>query len=407
MLNINQQRILIFVINLVYFQVGLLVSILSALMPEIIRSYKLSYTIAAGLPFAFYIAYALVSFPTGIANQKYSARNVLLFAFSFAFSGILLFVLFPGYLLSVTSLFILGSSLAVIQVSAVPLLRNVCGAEQLAFHSTMNQLAYGIGAFVSPLLFSFINTFLSGSHVSENILLQFFHHVTPLNFRWMAIYWFFMLVILITIIIILLIRFPQRAENNAITRVLGKDYRNLLQNKTVVFFFVALMAYASCEQGVAVWMSEFLNIYHGLNPQTEGASILSWYWLLISLGCLFGMLLLKLMESRVVLGIFTIGAILSFSLSIYGDAAVAKFAFPLVGFFESVMWPIILSIAVNSVSRHHEVLTGLMYTASVGGAFGPLIIGAVSDYSNLQFAFHFIFLPLTIILAVAFLFKNT
>jgi len=44
-------------------------------------------------------------------------------------------------------------------------------------------------------------------------------------------------------------------------------------------------------------MSKFLNTYHGFNPEAEGASAIAWFWGLMSIGCLLGLLVLKLVDS--------------------------------------------------------------------------------------------------------------
>jgi MFS transporter, FHS family, L-fucose permease len=120
------------------------------------------------------------------------------------------------------------------------------------------------------------------------------------------------------------------------------------------------------------------------------------------LGCLGGMVLLKLFDSRRVLAVLTILALISFSVGLYSGSGIARWSFPLVGLFESVMWPIILSMALNSVREHHESLTGFLYTASIGGALGPFIIGFFSDLSGLRPSLHYIYLPLLFILFIAF-----
>lgn len=311
----------------------------------------------------------------------------------------------PVYWSSVISLFIIGSALAIIQVSSVPLLRQVCGAGNLAFHSTLNQLLYGLGAFVSPLLFSWFVIILSTGQGQSNYIVQFFSAIIPANLHWISVYYFFALLLIVIIILIANTVFPIKSiaveEAGSNTNI----YWQLLQNKKVLFFFIALAAYVSCEQGNAVWMSEFFSKHHHLNPETTGASILSWYWILLSLGCMAGLFLLKIWSSRFVLGLFTLCAVICFSLSLYGPFQIAKITYPLVGFFESVMWPIILSLAVNSVNKNHETLTGFMFTASVGGVVGSVIIGNISDAMGVRIGLQYIYLPLMIVLSVALFVK--
>jgi fucose permease len=377
-------------------------SIMSALIPEIIETFQVSYGMASILPFAFYIALAITCIPTGIAGEYFPAKSILIFTFLIALSGVLIFVLFLNYWASVISLFIIGSSVAIIQVTAVPLLRRACGPENLAFHSTLNQLMYGAGAFLSPVIYSFLSVNLSEGGNKQNLFLQLLSRLVPEGFEWSSAYWLFALLIVSLIVIVLFVKFPERNAVHVVDQSRKGVFLELFRNKYVIFFFFSLVAYASCEQGIAAWMSKFFQDYHGLNPQTEGASILSFYWLLLTLGCLGGMLLLKIFDSRKVLGGLTILAMISLVFALYGNTTVSKIAFPLVAAFESVMWPVILALALNSVTKHHEVLSGFMFTASVGGALGPVIVGNIGDLFGLAVSLNYIFLPLVIVFSVAF-----
>lgn len=380
--------------------VGLLVSIMSALIPEIIKSFSLSYGLASLLPFSFYIAITLACIPAGLAGEKYSSKSILIFAFLFALAGIFVFVSLLSFQASIISLFIIGIAVAITQVTSVPLVRKVCGAENLAFHSTLNQLMYGGGAFLSPMIYSF----LTKSMLSEgnNPLKNIFSRFVPQGFEWTSAYWLFIVLLIILVLIISVVKFPEKNNDTIPDPAKGGVYLELFRNKYVILYFISLAAYASCEQGIAAWMSQFFKDYHGLNPQTEGASVLSFYWLLLTAGCFGGMMLLKIFDSRKVLAGLTIAAIVSLGVGIYGGTNYSKIAFPLVAACESVMWPVILSLALNSVRRHHEILSGLMFTASIGGAIGPFIIGNLGDIFGLRISLNYLFLAFLIVLSVAF-----
>lgn len=397
----NNYGLIIF-INLMFFQIGLLMSIMSVIIPEIISTFEVGYGMAAVLPFAFYIALGISCVPAGIAGEYFSPKKILTWTFLFALAGILIFVLFLSYRASILSLFIIGSAAAIIQVTTVPLLRRACGAENLAFHSTLNQLMYGAGAFFSPLVYSWLSNNLRMASDEANVFLRTLAMLVPEGFEWAAAYWLFALLVVSLVVIIVFLKFPAREEASAYRLGRRAVYGELFRNKYVIFYFLALVAYASCEQGIAAWLSKFFEDVHGVNPQTEGAMVLSWYWLLLTAGCSIGMLLLKVFDSRTVLGGLTLLAIISLAVALYSSPAVSKVAFPLMAACESVMWPVILSLALNSVARHHEALSGFMFTASIGGALGPLVIGVMGDAVGLQAAMNILFLPLLIVLSVAF-----
>jgi fucose permease len=46
------------------------------------------------------------------------------------------------------------------------------------------------------------------------------------------------------------------------------------------------------------------------------------------------------------------------------------------------MWPIIVSLALNSVAEHHGAFSGILSTAVIGRAVVPVIIGRLGDDSH-------------------------
>jgi len=114
----------------------------------------------------------------------------------------------------------------------------------------------------------------------------------------------------------------------------------------------------------------------------------------MTLGCLLGLVLLKLFDSRKILMAFTAGAMISLTVALIGSANAAVIAFPLCGFFASVMWSIVISLGLNSVSTHHGTLAGILCTGIVGGAIVPLVIGGLSDFIGLRSAMFLIYITL-------------
>jgi fucose permease len=179
-------------------------------------------------------------------------------------------------------------------------------------------------------------------------------------------------------------------------------YRALLRNPTVWLFFGCIFAYVGSEQGTANWISQFLAQYHHADPHTTGALAVSYFWGLLTVGCLLGLLLLKLFDSRRVLIGFSIAAILSLTAALFGSDRVSIVAFPLIGFFASIMWPVVSSLALNSVSEYHGSFAGILCTGIVGGAVVPVIIGRLGDHFGLRAGMCFLYLTFGCVLSVGF-----
>ncbi len=169
----------------------------------------------------------------------------------------------------------------------------------------------------------------------------------------------------------------------------------------MVLFFFGIVAYVGTEQSLANWMSQFLSTYHHFEPTLQGAHAVALFWGLMSIGCLLGLVLLKLLDAKVVLAAFTLLAFVSVGLALFGSAQTSLVAFPMSGFFLSVMYSIVFSLGLNSVSRYHGALSGILCTV-FGGAIVPLLVGLLGDRFGLRVALLSVFVTLTYILSVCF-----
>src|SRR5260370_26102768 len=114
------------------------------------------------------------------------------------------------------------------------------------------------------------------------------------------------------------------------------------------------------------------------------------------------MLLLKIFDSRKVLIGACVGAMFSLSAALFGPAKVSVIAFPVVGLFASVMWPIVVSLALNSVAEFHGFCSGILGTGIIGGAVVPVIIGRIGDFAGLRSGVAFLYVTFGFVLNVGF-----
>jgi fucose permease len=394
----KQSTLIVLLIFLIFSVISFLTNILGPLIPDIIDSFELSIGLAGFLPFSFFVAYGIMSVPSGVLIEKYSEKVVLIAGFLLAMIAALLFAIFPTFEIALLSLFSIGIGMAVLQVVINPLLRQAGGEEHFAFNSVFANFFFGAASFLSPLLYSsMVSTIHSKS--THPIILLFNKLVSP-ELKWVSLYWVFAATCLIMVGLIAFIKFP-KVELNANEKIeTGTSFRELLRNRNVILFFFGIFAYVGTEQGIANWMSKFLQLYHGIDPATGGASTISYFWGLITVGCFLGLLLLKLFDSRHILIVFAMGAIITLTIAISGSTSVALIAFPLTGFFISIMWSIIFSLGMNSVPHHHGTLSGILCTGIVGGAIVPLIIAGVAELIGLKLAMVTLFITLGYILSI-------
>ncbi|WP_025764297.1 MFS transporter [Dyadobacter tibetensis] len=394
----HRNAFIVGLILLIFFVISFLTNILGPIIPDIVQSFDLSIGLAGFLPFSFFVAYGVMSIPAGLLVERYGEKVMLLSAFFLAFTGALLFAMIPSFTIALTSLFIIGIGMAILQVVINPLLRVAGGESRFAFNSVLGQLFFGGASFLSPMLYSYLvlNVHQGRSDFPFNLL----DGLVPAALKWVSLYWVFAIIAACMVLIIVLVRFPKVELHDDERIDVGKAFNDLSTKRSVWLFFLGIFAYVGTEQGIANWISQFLQMYHGIDPATEGASVISLFWGLLTVGCFLGLVLLRIFDSRQVLIFFTTGAVIALLVALFGTIDMALIAFPLTGFFASVMYSIIFSLALNSVPHHHGTFSGILCAGIAGGAVVPLIIGGLAEIFGLQMAMLFLLVSLGYIFSI-------
>ena len=385
---------------LTFFVISLLTNIIGPLVPDIIKSFELSLTLVALLPFAFFIAYGVMSVPAGMLLERCREKPVMVGAFALAFVGALLFSTLPRYPTAIVSLFLIGAGMAALQVAINPLLRVAGGGEHYAFNSVLAQIIFGGASFLSPFIYTYFVRNLGRPGSETKPLIGLMSKLVPPALPWVAVYWIFAALVVVMVVVLAVVRFPVVVRKEEERAGAWAAHKELFKNRTVLLYFLGIFAYVGTEQGVANWISQFLLAYHKYDPQTIGAGKVSLFWGLMTVGGILGLILLKFLDSRKVLLGFTVAALVFLTLALFGPGSLALVMFPLVGFAASVMWPVIFSLALNSVSSRHGSFSGILCTGIVGGALVPLLIGRLGDAFGLRQGLLVLYLTLGYILSI-------
>ena len=396
----KRNRYTVVLIFITFFVISFLTNILGPIIPDIINSFSLNLTLAAMLPFSFFIAYGVMSIPAGMLVERFKEKTMMIASFVVAFLGAFSFSLAPRYGVALSSLFSIGLGMAMLQVAINPLLRVSGGEEHFAFNSVLAQLIFGAASFISPSVYTYLVAHLKNPGGTHNPLVVILAGVVPGEYPWVSLYWVFAFVCILMVLLIAASRLPRVERKEDERAGAWETHRRLLKNKTVILFFFGIFAYVGTEQGISNWLSQFLATYHGCDPQTEGASTVGWFWGMMTIGCLLGLVLLKIFDSRKVLFGFAAAAIILLTASLFGSREIALLAFPATGFAASVMWSIIFSLALNSVDSHHGSFSGILCTAVIGGAVIPLLIGWLGDRFGLRAGMITLYITLAYILSI-------
>ena len=387
-------------VMLTFFVISLITNVIGAINPDVGQSFGLSLTLVGLLAFAFFIAYGVMSIPAGLLVERYREKPVMIAAFGLALAGALLISLVPSYPVFLLSLFLIGAGMAALQVAINPLLRTAGGEEHYAFNSVLAQLIFGGASFLSPFIYTYFVRNIGRPGGEGKPFVGLMSKLVPPSLPWVSVYWIFAVLAVVMIVVLAAIRFPVVVRKEDERAGAWATHRTLFKNRTVVLYFLGIFAYVGTEQGVANWISQFLTTYHGYDPQTVGAAKVALFWGMMTIGGIHGLFLLRFVDSRRILVSFTASAIAFLTLGLFGPGPLAQFAFPLVGFAAAVMWPIIFSLALNSVPSRHGSFSGILCTGIVGGALVPLLIGRLGDAFGLRQGMFVLYLTLGYILSI-------
>jgi len=391
-MKINFNIGLVVFVMVVFFVISFITNIIGPLIPQFIKTYNLSLVLASFLPLSFFFSYGVFSVPAGIFLERYGGKIVMLSAFIISSSGAALILLMPGYLSFIFSFFMIGTGMAILQVAINPILRYAVSGENFAFFSIIGQLAFGSASFLSPVFYRFL--------LEKKI---FFGLHTFNDEPWLWIYVLFILAIIALLVFLYFLKIPGNQSTSEKFDI--NVFSKFLNNRISYFYFFGIFSYVGVEQGINNWSSQFLYQYHSLDPEVVGVDVISAFWGNLTIGTIISLFLVKLIDEKKLLSIYSLSSSIIAFLAIHGDSEISVLSFKLLGFSISGVWSVMISLGLNSIPKNHSVFTGILLTGIVGGAIFPFVVAGIGQLFNLKVGMHIILIGLVYLLYVSFMAK--
>ena len=374
----NKYRFLFFVTVLLYVSFGLLTSVIGVIIDRFQVDYHVSLTIAALLPFAFFLAYGLTSVPFGIAMDKYGAKTILLTGTILMTLGSLLCYLSNNYIIIILVIFLVGVGVTAIQVAGNPFIRELDVPSKYTANLTIVIGIGSLGYAFSPLLVPLMQSN---------------------GFSWKSVYLLFAIINAIILVILFLSKFPEikLVEEEKIN---ASKIAALLKSPIILTYSLGIFLYVGAEVGVSSYIITYMNKIHGLtNTQSfwnEGsfmysvfpsktALVVALFWLFQAIGRLIISPMMKYVSERKLFIIHSMGTIIALLVAIItNNETVALIMFALVGYFTCASFTSVFSAAINSFKENHGTISGILGTAIVGGAFVGWMVGYTGEHLNMK-----------------------
>ncbi|HEY1901688.1 MAG TPA: sugar MFS transporter [Terracidiphilus sp.] len=395
-------------VTALFFIFGFITNLNMALVPHLRAIFTLPYAWAMLAESAFFLAYFVFSSPTSKLIEMIGYKKTMVVSLFIQVVGCLLFVpaaklvSFPLFL---TAVFVVGAGVTALQTSANPYV-SILGPEHSApVRLTLAQALNSLGGAIAPLI---AGHFILTDPAKLSSPATIAHTVR-------GPYIFIAAGLLILGLAVAFSHLPPVAQTQAFRP--GKEgdpllSRSIWSYKHTVLGAVGIFLYVGVEVGLAsIGVNYFLSqgldsgkvasffqslggfgefVTGWLGPWTNveiAAILVSLYWVGALVGRLLGSWILTKVKSGKLLGIFGFAATAMLLVSMFTSGQAAIYSLVLCGFFNSIMFPNIFTLAIAGLGPMTSKGSGLIMTAVVGGAVIPPLIGALADRVGIQNSF--------------------
>ena len=355
-----------------FFFWGFITVLNDILIPFLKESFDLNYTQAMLVQFCFFGAYFIVSPFAGRIIDKVGYQQGIVLGLLTTASGCLLFYPsagFHSYALFLFAFFVLAAGITVLQVAANPYVAALGSEKTAASRLNLAQAANSFGTTVGPLVGSALILGVVATDASAvqmpYVMLGGLLVAAALVFRSIKLP---------------VLEHVESQESDSDDSVW--NYRHLVFGALAIFLYV----------GGEVSIGSFLVNYFseesiaGLSTADAGEMV-AYYWGAALIGRLVGAALMNYIAATKYLAVNALIAMVMILVSMNTTGSVAMWSILAVGFFNSIMFPTIFTLAVNGLGSMTSKGSGLVCQAIVGGALVPLIQGLAADTVGIQMSF--------------------
>jgi FHS family L-fucose permease-like MFS transporter len=161
---------------------------------------------------------------------------------------------------------------------------------------------------------------------------------------------------------------------------------SLFREKNLILGVVAQFFYVGAQVCVSSFFIRFSGYVAGIDQRTA-SSFLSAALLGFMIGRFIGTGLMKFIRPSRLLAVYSVINIGLLVLAVTISGKPAVYTLMGVEFFMSIMFPTIFSLSIRGLGARTKEGSSLVIMSIVGGAIFPLIMGWVSDASNIQLAY--------------------
>jgi len=354
-----------------FFFWGFITVLNDILIPFLKESFDLNYTQAMLVQFCFFGAYFIVSPFAGRLIDKVGYQQGIVIGLLTTAAGCCLF--YPSASLHLYSLFLFGffvlaSGITILQVAANPYVAALGPETTAASRLNLAQAANSFGTTVGPIVGA---TLILGVVAADASAVQ-----GP----------YLMIAGLLTAAALVF----RKIKLPVLTHMESKEKSegNVWEHRHLVLGALAIFLYVGGEVSIGSFLVNYFSESSIAGLSTEDAGeMVAYYWGAAMIGRLIGAVLMNYIADTKYLAVNAVIAIVMIVVSMNTTGSVAMWSILAVGFFNSIMFPTIFTLAVKGLGSMTSKGSGFVCQAIVGGALIPLVQGVAADTIGIQLSF--------------------
>ncbi|AFH50294.1 Fucose permease [Ignavibacterium album JCM 16511] len=397
------------ILTSLFFMWGFLTCLNDILIPHLQNVFELNYFQSMLVQFTFFLAYFLISLPSGKLVEKVGYKKGIVIGLITAGVGTLIFYPAAGlrsYPVFLIAFFILASGITLLQVAANPYVTILGKPETASSRLNLTQAFNSLGTTVAPyfgsllILSTAVKTAEELSKMSPAEVEAYkAAEAAAVQYPYLGL----AAVLFIIAAIFAVIKLPQIEASTVQSGDGNGNYDEIHDSawgyKHLLLGAIGIFVYVGAEVAIGSFLVKYFVSLDSSMIEMEAGKMVSFYWGGAMVGRFIGSAVQRKIKPGTVLGFNAIMASLLVLISMLSDGKVAMWSILLVGLFNSIMFPTIFSLAIRGLGKHTGQASGILCMAIVGGAVIPVIQGLIADSIGIHHAF---ILPVLCYLFIAY-----
>lgn len=374
-------------INLLFFMWGFIWNLANVLVALFKETFELSNFQTSLLTSVSFLAFFALSYPAKLIIGRLKTKKSIILGASITGLGLLVFV--PAAAFQVFNLFLLGTFIV---FSGVTFLQIVCNPYVRALGppntaASRINLSQGLGA-----IGAFLTAYIGGAFILK------LYAENPFT----GIMWFYLALAAIFFALALLVKFtsmpPNPTDGNQEELISNPVDGNTTRKNAWAFRhfrtgFIVLLLYMGAEAILYQLMTPYFMESEPIT-MAQAVDISGILFLGLMIGRLMGAGILVKLKAGKLVGWFALLAAALILISIVSSGYMAIYSIVATGFFISIMFASIYSLAIEGLGRFTNEASSFLIMAISGGFFMPLLFGLAADSFSLKSSLIIVLIPL-------------